>query len=300
VYKPRSGSELEDAASRVICFVIYKKHGLVVGDTPFFTEVMEGILQTCTDAGYQAKVAYHYADMDFQVQAERNEYGQCAGMILLGTEMSADNLREFLAMNIPIVVLDAYFEEIRADYVLINNVQGAFLATDYLAQQGHTAIGYLKSSIRISNFAERANGYYNALRKHDLSTVHPYVIELSPQTERGYQDMIRYLETKPQLATAYYADNDIIAAAAVRGFARYGYRVPQDVSVIGFDDMPFCQLMTPNLSTMRVPKHILGSTAVKRLVEILHGATPEHLKISVATELTLRNSVVSVRTSDDA
>lgn len=291
VYKPRGNQDSLFSNSRVICFVIFKKHGLVVGDTPFFTEVMEGVLQSCGDVGYQAKVAYHYADMDFSVQVERNEYRQCAGLILLGTEMNTDNLSQFLALNLPTVVLDAYFEEISADYVLINNVQGAFLATQYLAKQGHTSIGYLKSSIRISNFSERANGYYNALRKYSLSTGHLHVIEISPQTEQGYEDMVRYLEAKPPLATAYYADNDIIAAAAVRGFARFGYRIPEDISVIGFDDMPFCQLMMPPLSTMRVPKRILGSTAVKRLAEILRGGAPEHMKTSVATELTQRCSV---------
>lgn len=291
VYKPRGSQDSPFFNPRIICFVVFKKHGLVVGDTPFFTEVMEGILQACGDAGYQAKVAYHYADMDFRVQAERNEYRQCAGLILLGTEMNTDDLSQFLGINLPTVVLDAYFEEISADYVLINNVQGAFLATKYLAQQGHTSVGYLRSSIRISNFSERANGYYNALRKHGIDTLHPHVIEISPQMEQGYEDMVRYLDSKPPLATAYFADNDIIASAAVRGFARFGYRVPEDISVIGFDDMPFCQLMMPPLSTMRVPKHILGSTAVKRLAEMLRGGAPEHMKISVATELTQRCSV---------
>lgn len=294
VYKPRGNQDSPFFNPRTICFVIFKKHGLVVGDTPFFAEVMEGILQTCGDAGYQAKVAYHYADMDFHIQADRNEYLQCAGLILLGTEMNTDDLSMFLDMNLPTVVLDAYFEEISADYVLINNLQGAFLATQHLAQQGHTTIGYIKSSIRISNFSERANGYYNALRKYAINTIHPHVIEISPQMEQGYEDMVQFLETKPTLATAYYADNDIIASAAVRGFARFGYRVPEDISIIGFDDIPFCQLMAPALSTMRVPKHVLGSTAVKRLDEMLRGGAPEHMKISVTTELMQRCSVSQI------
>ncbi|MBR1585231.1 MAG: substrate-binding domain-containing protein [Clostridia bacterium] len=194
-------------------------------------------------------------------------------------------------MNIATVVLDAYFEEISADYVLINNVQGAFLATDYLARCGHRSIGHLKSNVYISNFGERANGYYNALRKHGIDTSHSFVIPLSPQTEQGYADMVKYLEKEPRLATAYFADNDIIAVAALRGFAKFGYNCPNDISVIGFDDMPFCQLTTPPISTMRVPKRDLGRIAVKRLLEKIQIRESDFMKISIATQLIERESV---------
>lgn len=292
VFKPRSSDPSTDY-SKVINFVIYKKHGTVVTDTPFFTELMEGIVQACEDAAYLPKISYHYADASFSAQAEKNLYRNSAGLILLGTEMDAEDLLQFLRLDVTTVVLDAYFEEVAADYVLINNVQGAYLATSHLIACGHQSVGYLKSSVHISNFAERANGYYNALRHHGISTSHPYVIELAPQTEQGYADMLRYLEGNPPLATAYFADNDIIAAAAMRGFAKFNYRLPEDISIIGFDDMPFCQLTTPALSTMRVPKRIMGSTAVKRLLEKLQGET-ELLKISVATELTARASVCKI------
>ena len=291
VYKARTG-ESASPFNKVINFVIYKKHGTVVGDTPFFTELMEGIVHACNDGDCLPKVSYHYADTDFDTQVEKNGYLTSAGLILLGTEMESEDLQQFLQLEKCTVVLDSYFEDIDADYVLINNVQGAFLATDHLAKCGHTKIGYLKSSVFISNFGERSNGYYNALRKHGISTSHPYVIELTPQTEQGYEDMIRYLATGPELATAYFADNDIIAAAALRGFSKYGYRMPEDISIIGFDDMPFCQLTTPMLSTMRVPKRVMGSCAVKRLLEKLRGEEQDHLKISVATELTKRASVL--------
>ena len=289
VFKNKSVEILPE--NRTINFIIFKSHGSVVADTPFFTELMEGIIQSCADIGYLSKVSYHYADADFETQAEKNGYRSSAGLILLGTEMEERHLLEFLDMGIATVVLDAYFEDISTDYVLINNVQGAFLATDYLAQCGHKTIGFLKSSVYISNFGERANGYYNALRKHGIDTSHPYVIPLSPQTEQGYADMVNYLEGNPPLATAYFADNDIIAVAALRGFAKFGYHCPKDISVIGFDDMPFCQLTTPPMSTMRVPKRSLGRIAVKRLMEKLQMNETDPIKISIATRLIERESV---------
>lgn len=281
----------ESYVESTISFVIYKKHGVVVADTPFFTELIEGIVRTCQDSNCFPQISYYYEKESFDVQAERGNYHSCAGMILLGTEMEPADLRQFQQLRIPLVILDCYYDEVAADFVLINNTQGAFLATSYLIQSGHRKVGYLKSSVQISNFSERANGYYNALRRYGMDTSHTYVIEVTPQAERCYEDTMRYLKNEPALATAYFADNDIIAAAALRAFSMCGYRVPEDISVVGFDDMPICQLTTPALSTMSVPKHALGAAAVTRLLEKIQNPQSEHRKISLSTVLIRRNSV---------
>lgn len=279
------------ASNLTIHFVIYKKHGLVVADTPFFTEVIEGVVRECQNNNYSPKITYFYEQEGFEMQASRGDFNTCDGMILLGTEMEPADIRAFLQLQVPLVILDCYYDAISADFVLINNTQGAYLATSYLIQSGHRWVGYLKSSVTISNFSERSNGYYNALRKFGLDTSHPYVIEVTPQAERCYEDTVRYLKGSPALATAYFADNDIIAAAAMRAFSMCGYHIPEDISIVGFDDMPICQLTEPLLSTMRVPKQALGATAVKRLIEKLQDPRPEHHKISLSTSLIQRNSV---------
>ena len=216
--------------------------------------------------------------------------------------MEASDIEQFLSLGVPCVILDCYYDEIQADFVLINNVQGAYLATKHLIDKGHQKIGYLKSSIRIANFEERANGYYNALRRHGLQTSHPYVFALSPTADQGYEDMLLNLSKNPPLATAYFADNDIIAAAASRAFAEKGFSLPKMISIIGFDDMPFCQLMTPTLSTMRVAKRSLATIAVNRLIEKLQHPESNCRKISIATSLISRESVqcfLSVHDADD-
>lgn len=274
-----------------INFVFFKRSGIVVADTPFFTELMEGIVQACANSKCSFKVSYHYYTDDFNQQARNNGYLESSGMILLGTEMEASDIEQFQTLGVPFVVLDCYYDEIQADFVLINNVQGAYLATKHLIDFGHKKVGYLKSSIRIANFEERANGYFHALRKNGIETFHPYVVELSPTVDQGYEDMLHYLENEPELATAYFADNDIIAAAASRAFAEKGLLMSKPISIIGFDDMPFCHLMTPALSTMQVAKRSLATIAVNRLIEKLQFPSSNFRKISIATSLISRDSV---------
>ena len=115
--------------SGAIYFVIYKKHGTVVADTPFFSQVSEGISQGCKKNDYRLKISYIYEDEDtITKQIEEIQYSDCAGIILLGTEMEAGDLKPFLNLPIPVVLLDAYFETVPCNCVLINNVQGAYLA----------------------------------------------------------------------------------------------------------------------------------------------------------------------------
>lgn len=274
-----------------INLVFFKKSGQIVADTPFFTELMEGIVEACGSMQCPFRLSYHYCYDDFETQAKAKGYREASGLILLGTEMGIEDIQQFLALGVPCVILDCYYDEILADFVLINNTQGAYLATRRLIDAGHRRIGYLRSGVRIANFEERSNGYYQALRRSGLETSHPYVIDVSPIGNQCYEDMLHYLASDPPLATAYFADNDIIAAAAIRAFAEKGVAVPEQVSIIGFDDMPFCQLMTPALTTMRVARRSLATIAVNRLLEKLQYPQSNCRKISIATTMIERNSV---------
>lgn len=275
----------------VIQLVIYRKHGKIVADTPFFSEVIDGITQECRRKNCMVSITTFSEKADTRKQLAALKASGCEGMILMATEMYREDFAVFQSLKIPIVVLDCYYDDLDYDCVLINNVQGAFKATDYLIRCGHEKVGYLRSKIHISNFDERADGYFKALRMHKISTEHPYIHRISPTSIQGYQDMKEILAAGPELADAYFADNDIIAAAAMKALQEAGYRIPQDISVIGFDDMPLCDVMNPSLSTMQVRKRELGYTAVRRLLERISDNLIEKLKLSVATKLIIRDSV---------
>lgn len=278
-----------------IQLVIYQKHAMVVSDTPFFLQVIEGVTQECSEKNGIVNISYLTGSSDVQQQIKNLSSMSGDGMILLATEMSREDFNILQGLEVPVVVLDCYYDDLDYDCVVINNSQGAYCATDYLVRMGHRRIGYLHSSVSISNFAERAAGYQKALEAYGISVEERYVLRLSPMSAQGYQDMVRILEQKPELADAYFADNDIIAAAAMKAFREYGYRVPEDISIVGFDDMPLCDIMNPPLSTMRVDKRQLGRTAVKCLLTRMNGEKHGKMKIALQTALVCRESVLDVK-----
>lgn len=279
---------------KVIQLVIYQKHAQVVSDTPFFSQVIEGLTQRCNEKNCIVNMHYFVESQDKKVQIKNLKSVNGDGIILLATEMDREDFAVFEELKIPVVVLDCYYGDLNYDCIVINNDQGAYCAADYLAKMGHRKIGYLHSSVSISNFKERADGYYKALRAHDISTSHPYVHQISPTSTQGYQDMLQILSRKPDLADAYFADNDIIAAAAMKAFQEYGYKVPEDISIVGFDDMPLCDMMNPPLSTMRVNKKQLGVEAVERLLDRMEERGQDNIKIALKTSLVCRESVSEI------
>ncbi|MGB8455425.1 MAG: LacI family DNA-binding transcriptional regulator [Anaerocolumna sp.] len=289
-----SKKQLQNNVNRIIQFVIYKKYGTVVSDTPFFSQVTEGINYQCSQNDYHLQITYLYDNEDIGEQIENLKRADCDGILLLGTEMTAKDYRSFQNLNIPFVILDSYFDDINCDTVLINNVQGAYLATEYLNSRGHKEIGYLRSGTRICNFEEREDGYYKSLRHNNIPTSHPYVVNITPTTEQAYLDICEYLKNNPVFPTAFFADNDIIAAAAIRAFKESNIKVPEQISIIGFDDMPICQFTDPTLSTMYVPKQRLGALAVDRLLNRINEANTDIIKIELAVQLVERNSVKSI------
>lgn len=278
------------AVMGTLYFIIYRKHGAVVADTPFFSQLSQGIDTGCRMQHYYLNIFYLDEGEDIELRLKQTIHFDCRGILLLGTEMRENDLLPFLKLNLPLVVLDTYFETLQADYVLINNVQGAYLATDYLISHRKSQPGYLRSSYAINNFKERADGFYKAVRAHGMSTAKSKVHLLSPSLEGAYADMLEILEAGEEPASCYFADNDLIACGAMKAMKERGFCIPRDIAVIGFDDMPDAACMEPALTTVHVPKQYMGEAAVRRLAQII-GQKQTPLKLEVATALVKRKSV---------
>ena len=139
-YAPKK-NEASGASSRIIQLVNYKKHGKVAADTPFFSQLTEGISTECTRQGCALHISYFYETMDIDSQLDALRAVDCEGILLLATEMASSDFRKFRDFSVPIVVVDCYYDELDYDCVLINNIQGAFNATNYLIQCGHKNVG---------------------------------------------------------------------------------------------------------------------------------------------------------------
>lgn len=289
----------------IIYLAVFRKHGALVPDPPvntitdhgtnvpdvsFFAQLSEGIASASRVCRFHLNISYLYNEDDIDnLISEFKRFG-AKGILLLGTEMQEHDLRPFVKAHIPIVLVDNYFEGQNINCILINNVQGAYLATEYLIQKKMGQPGYLHSSYMNTGFEERADGFYKAIRKNGMSTSRSVVHRLTPTVEGAYCDMKELLKNDEPLSRCYFADNDLIAAGALRAFTEAGYRVPQDVSIIGFDDMPLCTYTTPTLTTIHVPKQYMGELAVKRLAEIIDNPASTPVKIEIATQIKKRKS----------
>ncbi len=287
-----------DDQSNAIRFVIYKRHGYVVSDTPFFSNLIEGIQRECRENEYEMVISHITKNEEnYQEIIDDLKKDKSSGIIILATEMYKNDLEYFAGLNKPVLLLDSYFKHEDYDFVVINNASASYKATSFLIDNNHREVGYLHSSVYINNFYYREQGFREALNDYKIDYNPAYNFNLEPTLEGSYKDMKELLKTRiNKLPTAFFADNDIIAFGAVRALKEYGIQIPENISIIGFDDMPFCQISNPRLSTIRVFKQDIGRLAVKRLLEKINKEDGVIQKIEVATELVERDSVRRLNT----
>lgn len=283
--------------SAAISLVYYKKHGQVLGDTAFFIALIEGVTARARKSGYSITISYIYTDY-LEENLQTLHASQSIGIILIGTEMLESDIRHFSDFRRPIVVLDSHFETVANNCVTINNQQGAYLATRCLLDHGHRRIGHLASSVIINNFIERARGFNKACS--EVTDCTPIRVPVYSTQEGAYADMVAYLSEKPDLPTAFFADNDLIAISCIRALKDFHYHIPRDVSIIGFDDMPMALVTSPKLTTVQVNKEELGKRAVDLLMDMISEPEQPSIVIMLNTHLVERDSVATINIANDS
>jgi len=280
-----------------IQLVVYKKFGRVVADTPFFAALIGGIEAQTRRHGYQLLISQisDHESLDQVIKILNNNPKD--GIILLATELTSEDMLPFFETGRPLVALDGSIADNRCDTVLINNYQGAFDATAELIRFGHRRIGYLHSLVPIYNFQQRCAGMVGALAAAGQSLPDKYICTVEPSIDGAYRGVKEWLESNPELPTAFFADNDFIAFGAMKALKERGLTIPGDVSIIGFDDLPYCEIIDPPLTTIKVFKHSLGKLAVDRLLARMRDEVAEVVRIEVATALVTRKSVRDIQTN---
>lgn len=198
-----------------IRFVIYKRNGSIIDNSPFFTNLLEGVEAECREYGYELIISNLDRRSDFYEQ-RRDEIlnDKSTAVIMLGTEAMDEDFESFLNSKCPLVILDSWSTSMNFNGILINNSDSSKNAVEYLIKKGHRNIGYLKGKFRIKAFNARATGYSRALYKHGITVNDQYIVPLSTTMDGAYKDMLQYLNQRPKLPTAFFADDDMIALGA--------------------------------------------------------------------------------------
>lgn len=282
--------------SNNLCFIIYKRHGEILDLHPFFLLLMENIEAHARNYGYNILLYTIDKRRPMEPQIQHLNELDSQGAIIFATEMKEEDMEAFNSLQIPFVALDNDFTNLSCNTISINNQMGTFQAIEHLVNMGHCAIGYLKSNVRISSFVEREQGYQNALSQFGLSFAPEHIIEVHYTEEGSYRDMKQYLEHSSILPDAFVCDDDTIAIGTLRALTEHGFQVPGDVSLVGFNDRPACEVSEPALTSINVSKHSLAVEAVDELIRLIQNRvadTPEtrSRKIRIGTKLIERKSV---------
>lgn len=213
----------EENHIRKVKFVMFKRDGSVVEDSPFFIQLISGVEQECRACGMEMQLCnLDKRDPGYQEQAKWIMNDKASAVILLGTEMVDSDINLIRGMTCPFIVIDYWKEDMSFDAMLINNADSARMATEYLIANGHKEIGYLQGKFRIKPFRSRSAGYQTALQKAGLHLNKDYVFTMSTTIDGAYEDMKQYLSKKAKLPTAFFSDNDMIALGAMKAMAEFG------------------------------------------------------------------------------
>nr|WP_274603294.1 substrate-binding domain-containing protein [Blautia luti] len=158
---------------------------------------------------------------------------------------------------------------------------------------------YLHSLESISSFDERRDGYFSAMKHFHLELPQDDIYYVHYSEEESYQDIYRIFKDSPVHSTAFICDDDTIAAGALRAFHMLGYKIPEDISLIGFNDRPNASLTRPSLTTINVPKGAFGTAAVDSIINLIskkqnNNCWTSSLKTRIGTQLVIRDSVKKI------
>lgn len=273
-------------------FIIFRRNGEIVDDTPFFPSMIAGVEEECRRQGYDMIIVnLDLRQEDYFEQLKKLQGDMTAVNIFLGTEMMGEDDVIIQGFRAPVVVIDYWDEKMIFNGVQINNEDAAAMAVKHLIQMGHRQIGYLGGEMRIFPFEMRKRGFVKAMEQAGIEVTPDNYLYVGTTMDSAYADMRAYLETEKSLPSAYFADNDIIALGAMRALQDHGYKIPEDVSIIGFDDLSFSAIAYPPLTTMKVPSDEIGREAVLLLKQMIDSDSSVKRRLLICPEFVSRKSV---------
>lgn len=263
---------------------------------PFFSELLRGIQYEVNKHGYALGYSYANGEMTSSAFYESVLENKVHGAIILGRYQK--EIMDFLKENIPnIVYAGLNFSGGSFDQVICDAYKSACLAVKYLIDLGHKRISYLGSipqSERINVVNEhRFNAYISTLKKNNIEIDKSLIRNIILSSREGYGGMKSILQ-KNNIPTAVFCANDITAVGAMRAIREFGLKIPDDISIIGIDDIEIAAYLKPALTTIHVPKMELGRIAVKILIDKMESGHDIPLRIDLPFELMERKSCKSL------
>ena len=285
-YVPHAGARsLSTRSTRTIGVVLPDLHG------EFFSEVIRGIDLAAREHGYHLLLSGSHADRDEMRAVVQAVRGMVDGLIVMSPDLDPALLCAELPIGVPAVLLNA-----RANghpSITVDNAAGARCMVRHLASLRHRHIAFISGPARNADAEQRRRGFRSGTRAKNIAA-----IELPGDftEDSGYEAAKKIVALKPR-PTAVFAANDSMAIGALSAFRDAGLRVPDDIALVGFDDIPIARFLDPPLTTVKVPIAELGRRGLQMLMRAGHGE-PEHPS-RLETSLVVRRSCGAERKTDN-
>ncbi|KKP13921.1 lacI family transcriptional regulator [Vibrio cholerae] len=259
---------------------------------PFFGEVVKGVERSCYHQGYNLILCNTEGDNQ-RMKASINTLLQkrVDGLLLMCSTLEGERLDVFDRYpDIPIVVMDWGPILFASDKIQDNSLQGGYMAAKHLIECGHKEIGCITGPLIRHQAQMRYEGYKRALAEAGIAINPDWIVESDFECEGGYQAFEK-LYQRGKLPSALFVSNDMMAMGVIQAASQRGLRVPDDLSLIGYDDVHIAKFMTPALTTIHQPKYRLGKAAVDTLLYRLENPDTTAQVVQLEPTLVVRNSV---------
>lgn len=256
---------------------------------PFFSKVFRGIEAVAVTNGYQVILG------DTGNNLEREKWflnllhqKKADGMALLTAQTDAETVEE-AAQRFPLVLACEYMEGSNITTVSIDNISGARNATEYLIDLGHERIGCIIGPLNSVLNRDRLKGFYQAMSSNNLIVDPVLVQEGDFSFESGFNLMMKFFAIG-QLPSAIFAANDEMAMGVIKAIKSKGLKVPEDISVLGFDNLKFSSIFEPGLTTIAQPAFEIGEKVAELLLRLINKEEIKHEQMFLANQLIVRQS----------
>jgi len=269
--------------------------GVIVADiaNPFFSAVVKGMGKAAKDLGYSMilqDTGENYENEEEAIHIMQSEHVD--GVLITPVQTDNKSIYMLEESGIPFVLVARYFTTVDTDYVVADDVQGGYLATKHLIERGHKEIAFINGPSYNSSAIERLQGYVKALDEHTIKIKEHLIADGALTMEDGYTYTKALLARSTSHPTALFTFSDFVALGAMKAVHEVGLRVPDDMAIVGYDDIDFAFCLESPLTTIRFPKRQIGQEVVSILKKKMDGEV-SHSCLRMPVELVIRQSSLS-------
>jgi LacI family transcriptional regulator, galactose operon repressor len=254
---------------------------------PFFSIIVQGVSSACNAANHSAMLWLAEPEYERRTVRQFLHSHVIDGAIIASMLIDDPLLKALIEGDLPFILIGRYPASSDISYVDVDNQNAAFDIVSYMVRIGYRRIATIAGPLNMIAGFDRLTGYEAAMRHYGLTVDEEMVVESDFSEQGGYLAMRKLLRCKPE---AVFVASDTMAVGALRAAKEAGLRIPEDIGVTGFDDMPFAMSSDPPLTTMRQPIQRCGAVAARTLIDMIDHPSATHHHIILPTELVIRES----------